>query len=137
MCSGLHALSICATVQCCTVKSLHSKCYIKSLILFKHTSMLSWFWCRVYITYFFVFSIKEHEITKNKRKKLFKNVIAKLSGNKVVLLRKNVPVLWPSCTLFPKSAKVRVIYYYGYCQLIGYGSISCLGLLDRPGQQFH
>ena len=86
-----------ANVCNCTAKSLHSECYIKSLILFKHTSMLCWFWCRVYITYFFVFSIKEHEITKNKRKKLYKNVIAKLSGNKVVLLRKNVPVRWPSC----------------------------------------
>ena len=41
----------------------------------------------LYHLLFFVFFIKEHEITK-KRKKLDKNVIAKLSGNKVILLRK-------------------------------------------------
>ena len=76
----------------------HSECYIKSLILFKHTSMLCWFWCRVYITYFFVFSIKEHEITKNKRKKLYKNVIAKLSEIKSFYSEKMFPFVgWPSC----------------------------------------
>ena len=89
LCSGLHALCKCATVQMLYCKELTFQVLHKILnSLQTHVHALLILMSCLYHLLFLFSLLKSTKLQKKRKKKLDKNVIAKLSGNKVILLRK-------------------------------------------------